>query len=337
MANMMKAWWVGRPGSISTHPLEQGTKHVPIPDEGELLVKVNVCGVCRTDLHLAEGDLPPRHSRIVPGHEAVGIVVGSGPGTGRFKEGDRVGVAWLGGTCGVCRYCRRDAENLCSKPVFTGWDRDGGFAEMMTVREDFAYAIPPQFSDENAAPLLCSGIIGYRALKRASLPPGGRLGIYGFGGSAHLTAQIAIHSGASVFVMTRSEEAQVLARSLGAEYVGGAFDAPPVKLDSAILFAPVGDLVPVAMRALDRGGTLAVAGIHLSDIPSMSYADELFYEKQIRSVTANTRADGTELLALAANMPLIPTTTAYAFAAADQALDDLANDRITGAAVLRIS
>ncbi|AFR28849.1 zinc-dependent alcohol dehydrogenase family protein [Arthrobacter sp. Rue61a] len=337
MANMMKAWWVGRPGSTSTHPLEQGTKHVPIPDKGELLVKVNVCGVCRTDLHLAEGDLPPRHSWIVPGHEAVGIVVESGAGTGRFEAGDRVGVAWLGSTCGTCRYCQRGAENLCSRPVFTGWDRDGGFAEMMTVREDFAYAIPPQFSDEEAAPLLCSGIIGYRALKRAALPPGGRLGIYGFGGSAHLTAQIAIHSGASVFVMTRSEEAQVLARNLGAEYVGGAFDAPPVKLDSAILFAPVGDLVPIAMRALDRGGTLAVAGIHLSDIPSMSYADELFYEKQVRSVTANTRGDGTELLALAADMPLIPTTTAYAFAAADQALDDLANDRITGAAVLRIS
>lgn len=336
MAGMMKAWWVGRPGSTSTHPLEQGTKRVPRPEEGEILVRVNVCGVCRTDLHLAEGDLPPRHPRVVPGHEAVGSVVESGPGSGRFEAGDRVGVAWLGGTCGVCSYCRRGAENLCSNPVFTGWDRDGGFAEMMTVREDFAYAIPPHFSDEKAAPLLCSGIIGYRALKRASLPPGGRLGIYGFGGSAHLTAQIAIHSGASVFVMTRSEEAQVLARSLGAEYVGSAFDAPPAKLDAAILFAPVGDLVPLAMRALDRGGTLAVAGIHLSDIPAINYADELFYEKQIRSVTANTRADGTELLALAADMPLIPTTTAYPFAAADQALDDLANDRITGAAVLRI-
>lgn len=207
---------------------------------------------------------------------------------------------------------------------------------MVTVREDFAYAIPPNFSDEKAAPLLCSGIIGYRALKRAALPPGGRLGIYGFGGSAHLTAQIAIHLGASVFVMTRSKESQVLARSLGAEYVGGAFDVPPLKLDSAILFAPVGDLVPIAMRALDRGGTLAIAGIHLSDIPAINYADELFYEKQVRSVTANTRADGTELLTLAADMPLIPTTTAYPFAAADRALDDLANDRIIGAAVLTV-
>ncbi|MFJ5956422.1 zinc-dependent alcohol dehydrogenase family protein [Paenarthrobacter sp. NPDC092416] len=332
----MSAWWVGNPGVMATRPLKRGTKDVPMPKTGEVLIQVDVCGVCRTDLHLAEGDLVPRRPNVVPGHEAVGRVVEAGPGAERFIQGDRVGVAWLGGTCGVCPYCRRGAENLCGSPVFTGWDRDGGFAEMMTVREDYAYAIPARFSDEEAAPLLCSGIIGFRALKRAALPPGGRLGIYGFGGSAHLTAQIAIHQGASVFVMTRSEEARNLARSLGAEYVGGAYGAPPVKLDSAILFAPVGDLVPVALRALDRGGTLAIAGIHLSDIPPLIYADELFYERQVRSVTANTRADGVELLALAADMPLLPTTTTYPFSAADQALEDLANDRITGAAVLRI-
>lgn len=332
----MHAWWVENPGKISTRPLVHGTREAPRPKAGELLIQVSVCGVCRTDLHLAEGDVAPRHPRVIPGHEAVGTVVGAGPGARRFALGDRVGVAWLGNTCGACSYCLRGAENLCSAPVFTGWDRDGGFAELITVNEDFAYAIPSRFSDEQAAPLLCSGIIGYRALKRASLPPGGRLGIYGFGGSAHLTAQIAIHLGASVYVMTRSEEAQALALSLGAEYAGGAFDTPSVKLDSAILFAPIGDLVPVAMRALDRGGTLSIAGIHLTDIPTINYADELFYEKQVRSVTANTRADGNELLDLAAEMQLTPTTTAYAFTAADQALDDLANDRIIGAAVLRI-
>ncbi|MBU8865787.1 zinc-dependent alcohol dehydrogenase family protein [Paenarthrobacter aromaticivorans] len=332
----MRAWWVGNPGPISTRPLVQGNRTDPRPKAGEILIRVSVCGVCRTDLHLAEGDLPPRGANVVPGHEAVGTVLETGSNESRFAPGDRVGVAWLGGTCGTCTFCRRGKENLCLAPTFTGWDRDGGFAELLTAQEDFVYAVPARFTDEQAAPLLCSGIIGYRALKRSSLPPGGRLGIYGFGGSAHLTAQIAMHQGASVFVMTRSAEAQALARSLGAEYVGGAADVPPVKLDSAILFAPAGNLVPYALRSLDRGGTLAIAGIHLTDIPSLRYADDLFYERQVRSVTANTRADGVELLAIAADMALTPTTTTYDFARADQALDDLANDRITGAAVLHV-
>jgi len=315
----------------------QGKRKDPQPEAGELLIRVSVCGVCRTDLHLAEGDLPPRTANVVPGHEAVGSVLETGSNGSRFAPGDRVGVPWLGGTCGSCTFCRRGNENLCVAPTFTGWDRDGGFAELMTAQEDFVYAVPSGFTDEQAAPLLCSGIIGYRALKRASLPPGGRLGIYGFGGSAHLTAQIAMHQGASVYVMTRSTEAQALARSLGAAYVGGASDVPPVKLDSAILFAPAGELVPHALRSLDRGGTLAIAGIHLTDIPSLKYSDDLFYERQLRSVTANTRADGVELFALAAEMELSPTTTSYDFSRADQALDDLANDRITGAAVLKNS
>lgn len=331
----MRAWWVGLPGPISNRPLVMGERGDPKRKEDELLVDVKVCGICRTDLHLAEGDLEPRHQNVVPGHEAVGVVIDSSDRS-TFKRGDRVGVAWLGGVCGTCAYCRRGDENLCLAPVFTGWDRDGGYAEQMTVREDCAYRIPDVFADEEAAPLLCSGIIGYRALKRAELPSGGRLGIYGFGSSAHLTAQMAISLGASVFVMTRSEPARSLARELGAEFVGGAFDTPPVPLDSAILFAPVGDLVPVALRALDRGGTLAVAGIHLSDIPSLDYRADLFYERQLRSVTANTRVDGRKFLALAARIPLTPTTTAYPFEDADKALDDLASDRITGSAVLRI-
>lgn len=332
----MRAWWVAAPGPISTRPLVQGHRGTPSVGPHELLVEVSVCGVCRTDLHLAEGDLAPRHQRVVPGHEAVGVVVEAGAECSRFQAGDRVGVAWLGGVCGRCDYCRRGDENLCSAPVFTGWDRDGGFAEQLAVAEDFAYPVPAVFSDEQAAPLLCSGIIGYRALKRAALPVGGRLGIYGFGSSAHITAQLAIRQGASVFVMTRSPEARSLALKLGAEYAGDAYDRPPVPLDSAILYAPVGDLVPVAMAALDRGGTLAVAGIHLSDIPSLNYDRELFYERQLRSVTANTRADGREFLALAARLSLALTTTAYPFDAADKALEDLAADRITGSAVLRV-
>ena len=332
----MHAWWVNEPGPISTRPLVQGRRDTPRPAARELLVEVSVCGVCRTDLHLAEGDLAPRRPHVVPGHEAVGVVVDTGAESSRFKPGDRVGVAWLGGTCGRCAYCRRGDENLCLSPVFTGWDRDGGYAEHMTVAEDFAYPVPAMFSDEQAAPLLCSGIIGYRALKRAALPPGGRLGIYGFGSSAHITAQLALKQGARVFVMTRSAGARSLALELGAEYAGDADDEPPVPLDSAILFAPAGDLVPVALRALDRGGTLAIAGIHLSDIPVLDYGRELFFERQVRSVTANTRADGHEFLKLASRLSLAVTTTVYPFAAADKALEDLAADRVTGSAVLRV-
>ena len=331
----MRAWWVREPGSIESRPLFWGERPDPQPGRRELLVGVRTCGVCRTDLHLAEGDLAPRRPNVVPGHEAVGIVSETGEGCVRFRRGDRVGVAWLGGTCGSCAYCRRGDENLCLSPTFTGWDRDGGYAEQLTVSEDFAYAIPQQFSDEQAAPLLCSGIIGYRALKRAELPPGGRLGIYGFGGSAHLTAQMARHQGAEVYVMTRSEAARELARELGAVFVGDAYDSPPDRLDSAILFAPVGDLVPVALKALDRGGTLAIAGIHVSDIPPLNYAADLFNERQLRSVTANTRADGEEFWSLAAEIPLAPTTMAYPLIEADRALQDLAAGRITGAAVLK--
>ena len=332
----MRAWRVGQPGPMRSGPLVADECPDPIPGPGEVLLKVRACGVCRTDLHLAEGDLAPRHPGVIPGHEVVGEVVACGPRATRFSPGDRIGAAWLGGTCGACRFCLRGQENLCLSPVFTGWDRDGGYAELMTVAENFAYRLPSNFSDEEAAPLLCAGIIGYRALSRAELPIGGRLGIYGFGGSAHLAAQIALYRGARVYVMTRSAEARSLALELGATFAGGADEQPPDPLDSAILFAPAGDLVPVALRGLDRGGTLAVAGIHLSDIPPLHYATELFQERQLRSVTANTRADGEEFFRIAAEIPLRPTTVPYPFSAADRALLDLSEDRITGAAVLRM-
>jgi alcohol dehydrogenase, propanol-preferring len=336
-APTMRAWAVLAPGPVDRGPLRAVERPVPTPGPGEVRVAVSVCGVCRTDLHVAEGDLDPHRPGVVPGHEIVGTVAAQGPGSTRFALGDRVGIAWLRATCGSCRFCRRGDENLCMAPRFTGWDADGGYAEHAVVDERYAYAIPSAFTDDEAAPLLCAGIIGYRALRRASLPPGGRLGIYGFGGSAHLAAQVAVFEGATVHVLTRSAEAQQLALDLGAASVGGAYDAPPEPLDAAILFAPVGDLVPVALAALDRGGTLAIAGIHLSDVPTLDYQRHLFQERQVRSVTANTRRDGEEFLAIAARIPIRPQTVAYPFDRADAALADLAHDRVTGAAVLHIA
>ncbi len=332
----MRAWWVEAPGPIDSGPLQLGERPTPDPGPGEVLVRVSTCGVCRTDLHLAEGDVAPVRPRVTPGHEVVGVVARNGEGATRFRVGDRVGIAWLRHTCATCRFCRRGDENLCLAPRFTGWHADGGFAEWAVVDEAYAYALPEGFDDLEAAPLLCAGIIGYRALRRAQLPPGGRLGIYGFGASAHLAAQVALHEGATVHVLTRSAEARQLALALGAASAGDAYDEPPEPLDAAILFAPAGELVPVALHALDRGGTLAIAGIHLSDIPPLHYASHLFEERQVRSVTANTRRDGEELLALAAAIPLRPTVTPYPLAAADQALADLAHDRVNGAAVLTV-
>jgi propanol-preferring alcohol dehydrogenase len=302
----------------------------------EVRIRVSVCGVCRTDLHLVEGDLVPRRPGVVPGHEVVGTVEAVGPQAERFELGERIGIAWLRATCGSCRFCRRGDENLCVDPRFTGWDADGGFATHAVVDERYAYRLPANFDDHHVAPLLCAGIIGYRALQRAELPEGGRLGIYGFGGSAHITAQVALARGAEVHVLTRSADARRLALDLGAASVGGAYDAPPVPLDAAILFAPVGDLVPVALEALDRGGTLAIAGIHLSAVPALDYQRHLFNERQVRSVTANTRTDGTELLEVAAQIGMRTEVTPYPFDAVDRALADLAADRITGAAVIDI-
>ncbi len=330
----MRAWIVAAPGPITTGPLAAVDRPVPEPAAGEIRVRISACGVCRTDLHLAEGDLAPRRLGVTPGHEIVGVVEALGEGASRFRIGERAGMAWLRGTCQRCKWCRRGAENLCLEPRFTGWDADGGYAEYAVVDEAYAYALPEGFDDEHAAPLLCAGIIGYRALKRAALPPGGRLGIYGFGASAHLAAQVALSQGATVHVLTRSEAARRHALELGCASAGGADDRPDEPLDAAILFAPVGELVPSALAALDRGGTLAIAGIHLSDIPRLDYQRHLFLERQVRSVTANTRADGEEFLALAGRLGLVVTTTPYSLDRADRALADLARDGLVGAAVL---
>jgi alcohol dehydrogenase, propanol-preferring len=330
----MQAWIVDRPGSIDSHQLVRVEREAPTPGPGQIRVAIRCCGVCRTDLHLAEGDLPPKRHGVTPGHEIVGVVESCGAGASRFRVGDRVGIAWLGATDGSCRFCRAGHENLCLAPTFTGWDVDGGYADMCVADERFAYTLPAGIDDEHAAPLLCAGIIGYRTLRAAALPPGGALGIYGFGGSAHLTAQIALHEGARVHVLTRGEQNQRLAAELGVHSVGAATEEPPERLDSAILFAPAGELVPIALRALERGGTLAVAGIWLSDIPPLDYDATLFQERRLRSVTANTRGDGEEFLRLAHQFDIRVATTAYPMASASQALTDLAHGAFSGAAVL---
>ncbi|MEV4224397.1 zinc-binding alcohol dehydrogenase family protein [Nonomuraea sp. NPDC049725] len=313
---------------MRSRPLALVERPVPVAGPGEVLVRVEACGVCRTDLHLAEGDLRPRRPLTTPGHQAVGRVVRPGGG-----DGGRVGVAWLRSTCGRCRQCARGLENLCPESAYTGWDADGGFAEYLTAPAAYVYPLPEDAPAETLAPLLCAGIVGYRALLRCDLPEGGRLGVYGFGASAHLTAQAAIARGAVVHVVTRSPAARALALELGAASAG---DRPPEPLDSAILFAPSGDLVPVALEALDRGGTLAVAGIHLTDVPPLDYERHLFQERTLRSVTASTRADGRAYLALAAECPPVVKTVPYAFEEADRALADLATGQVSGAAVLRI-
>jgi alcohol dehydrogenase, propanol-preferring len=333
----MRAWQVRSPGPMDTGPLEQITTEVPRPGPAELLVAVRACGVCRTDLHVTEGDLPVHHDRVTPGHEVVGEVIEVGADAGdEFRVGDRVGIAWLRHTCGVCKYCRRGDENLCPKSRYTGWDANGGYAEFATVPAAFAHHLPSGYRDSELAPLLCAGIIGYRSLLRAELPPGGRLGLYGFGGSAHITAQVALAQGAEVHVMTRGVQAQELALQLGASSAQGAADRPPVPLDAAILFAPVGDLVLPALEALDRGGTLSIAGIYLSDIPSLNYERHLFQERQIRSVTSNTRADARAFLDFAGEHHIEVTTPEYPLGEADRALSDLSAGRIAGAAVLLV-
>src|SRR5246127_1161064 len=330
----MQAWVVTQPGPIETGPLRYVDKPVPDPAPGELLVHVRVCAVCRTDLHVSEGDLPVHREHVTPGHMVVGRVTELGEGATGYALGDRVGVAWLRHTDGTCAYCRRGNENLCPHSLYTGWDADGGYAEYTTVPAAFAYRLPADIGDVELAPLLCAGIIGYRALLRASLPEHGRLGLYGFGDSAPLVAQLALAQGATVHALTRGEASQRLALELGAASVGGAYDSPPEPLDSAILFAPVGDLVPVAMRALDRGGVLAVAGIHLTDTPPLNYERELFYEKELRSVTSNTRDDGRTFLELALRYHVRAITHAYPMSQAQQALQDLKAGAFDGAAVL---
>ncbi|BFV55393.1 zinc-binding alcohol dehydrogenase family protein [Kitasatospora sp. CMC57] len=328
------AWIVDHNAPAAEHPLRLVERPLAAIDAHDLLVEIAACGVCRTDLHLAEGDLAPHLPHCTPGHEIVGRVLQVGGEPGDFEPGDRVGAAWLAGTCGECRYCRAGQENLCPRSSYTGWDRHGGYARHAVVDARFAYHLPEGPPAEELAPLLCAGIIGFRALQRAQLPPGGRLGIYGFGASAHLTAQLARSRGATVHVLTRAEGARRLALDLGAATARGAYDTPPEPLDAAILFAPVGDLVPVALAALDRGGTLAVAGIHLTAIPTLDYQQHLFQERTLRSVTANTRADGLAYLAEATHGRPVVHVRPYPMDEAPAALADLAADRITGVAVL---
>lgn len=331
----MRAWSVGdHPGTRAR--IERVEREIPECGPDEVLVRVEVCGVCRTDLHLADHDLVAKRPGTVPGHEVVGEIVARGAAATRFAVGDRLGIAWLRHTCGRCRECRMGRENLCRQSEYTGWDADGGFAEYALVPQGFGYRLPPGLPARDAAPLLCSGIIGYRALMRSALPPGGRLGLYGFGASAHLTAQLAIAQGAEVHVLTRGDAAQQLALELGAASAAGPYDAPPVPLDSAILFAPVGDLVLPALEALDQGGTLAIAGIHLSDVPALDYQRHLFRERTLTSVTANTRDDGEKFLELASALGVRASTTVYAFDDADTALEDLARGDLVGAAVLQV-
>ncbi len=332
----MQAWQVRKPGPLSTRPLEFVTTPVTEPAGDEVLIAVRTCGVCRTDLHVTEGDLPVHRPRVTPGHEVVGEVVATGPAVTDLGVGDRVGVAWLRHTCGSCRYCLADRENLCPQSRYTGWDADGGYAEFVTAPAPYVHQLPSGYTDAELAPLLCAGIIGYRSLLRADLPPGGRLGIYGFGGSAHITAQVALAQGAEVHVMTRGDQAQELAMALGAASAQGPADRPPVPLDSAILFAPVGELVLPALEALDRGGTLSIAGIHLTDIPVLNYERHLFQERQVRSVTSNTRTDAREFLAFAGRHRIEVSGPEYPLDRADAALDDLSAGRIAGAAVLRV-
>jgi propanol-preferring alcohol dehydrogenase len=325
-----------RPAPVEARPLSFADLPAPEARADEIVVDVSVCGVCRTDLHVVEGELPPAADRVVPGHQVVGRVVEMGPEVGRFHEGDRVGVAWLHRSCGSCAYCLESRENLCRTPAFTGWHVDGGYAERVRVPADFAYPIPEIFSDAEAAPLLCAGIIGYRALRRSAIRPGGRLGLYGFGSSAHIALQVARHWGCEVYVSTRGKGARQLALRLGALWAGEADAAPPEPLDSAILFAPAGELVPVALRALRPGGTLACAGIYMTDIPALQYGTDLFEERVLTSVTANTRQDGDELLRIAAEAGVRPETTEFPLERANEALLALKRGEFSGAAVLRV-
>jgi propanol-preferring alcohol dehydrogenase len=332
----MRAMLLRQPAPVETAPLTLVELPAPVPADGEIRLRVRICGVCRTDLHVIEGELPPQRAAVIPGHQVVGVVDAVGRGCSKFKPGDRAGIAWLRATCGTCRYCERGDENLCAAARFTGYHEHGGYAEMAAVREDFAYALPAAIGDAEASPLLCAGIIGYRALRRARIAPGCRLGLYGFGGSAHIAIQVARHLGCEIYVMTRDAKHRSLAGELGAVWTGTADEAPPVKLDSAILFAPAGDLVPAALRALDRGGTLALAGIYVSQIPPLDYERDLFCERNLVSVTANTRRDGEELLRYAAAIPVRPHTVPFRLEDANEALRQLKHDGFQGAGVLEV-
>ena len=332
----MKAMVLEAHGDISSAPLRLQDRPAPRPGPGEILLRVKCCGVCHTDLHIVEGELSGIELPRVPGHQIVGTVEASGPKADRFVSGRRVGVPWLYSTCGRCRYCAEAKENLCPAARFTGRDVDGGYAEFVTIHEDYAYDLPDTFSDLAAAPLLCAGVIGYRALRLSDVQPGNRLGLYGFGASAHVAIQIARHWGCRVFVFTRSPGHQELAEGLGAEWVGRAEETPPEKLDAAVVFAPAGDLVPEVLRVLDRGGTVSLAGIYMSPIPSFPY-ERIYGERTVRSVSNSTRQDAIDLLGIAAEIPVRTQVESFGLADANKALLALKRSEIEGAAVLSVA
>ena len=329
----MRAWLLERPAPIDTRPLRLVNVRLPQLGTGEVRVRVRANALCRTDLHVIEGDLPPHRRPLTPGHQVAGVVDALGPDTGGVRVGDRVGVPWLRSTCGVCRFCASGRENLCEQARFTGWDADGGYAEYLVAPEAFVYLLPEGFSDEQAAPLLCAGIIGYRALSLTGLTRGGRLGLCGFGGSAHVTIQVARARGLEVAVLARSNKHRRLAEELGASWVGGTDEQPPFVLDAAIIFAPVGELVPAALAAVDRGGAVVCAGIHMSPIPMFDYA-LLYGERSVRSVANNTRADGEAFLREAAAIPVRTHTVAFSLEDAQDALTALKQQGFEGAGVV---
>jgi len=330
----MRAMVLRHQGPIEARPLDLAELPAPEPRSGEIRVRIHASAICRTDLHVVEGDLPAHRLPVVPGHQAVGVVDQLGPGCRRFVPGERVGIAWLRETCGVCAFCRAGAENLCEASRYTGYDADGGYAEFALIRETYAYPIPAGFSDVEAAPLLCAGIIGYRALRRTELTRGGRLGLYGFGSSAHVVIQIARHRGMEVFVATRAAGHRELAGRLGAAWAGGVTDPMPAPLDAAIVFAPAGEIVPLALRAVQKAGVVVLAGIHMSPIPAMEYGPHLFHEKTLRSVEANTRRDGEDLLREAQAAGVRPSVTSFPLESANDALIALKADRLDGTGVL---
>jgi propanol-preferring alcohol dehydrogenase len=331
----VKACVLHSPARIETNPLVVEDYPVPQPANGEVLVRVSFCGVCRTDLHVVEGELAPQKSPVIPGHQVVGVIEKLGSGSSRFLIGARVGIAWLHHTDGTCEFCRSSAENLCDHPTFTGYTVDGGYAEYIVAPQDFIYAIPEQFPDEQAAPLLCAGIIGFRCLRLSGIKPGGRIGFYGFGAAAHVAIQVARHWNIDVYAATRDPRHQKLGLDLGAKWAGGTLAQPPVKLDAAIVFAPAGEIVPAALEALRKGGTLVLGGIHMSSIPSFPY-DLLYQERVIRSVANNTRQDGEDFLRVAAQIPIRTHTQLFPLREANRALNALKNDAIEGAAVLKV-
>ncbi|HVH70648.1 MAG TPA: zinc-dependent alcohol dehydrogenase family protein [Candidatus Dormibacteraeota bacterium] len=331
----MKACWQRSPAKVETNPLVYSDAPIPQPAEGEVLVRVGACGVCRTDLHVIEGELPPRKSPLIPGHQVVGTVEKLGKNARRFARGARVGIGWLHKTDGTCEYCRSGGENLCDHPQFTGYTVNGGYAECIVAPENFVYPIPEGFPDEQAAPLLCAGIIGFRSLRLSGIKHGGRLGFYGFGAAAHVAIQVARQWNIEVYASTRDARHQKLALDLGAVWAGGTFDEPPKKLDAAIVFAPAGEIVPAALKALKKGGVLVLGGIHMSPIPSFAY-DLLYQERMICSVANNTRQDGEDFLRVAAEIPIRTHVQLFPLRDANRALNALKNDAIPGAAVLRV-